>query len=193
MKKYFAAIVAVSFLGFPALSIAAQNFTGSWVRDNAKSDPTPNAQYWLTRDPNSGGAGGGGGRGNAGGGRGGGGGGRGNAGGGGAPAAVTTVQQDANTLTVTSPSGAVQKYTLDGKPFSKPTDTGVAKATISATTQGDTLVITTTQPWGGMPGNASLEIKEVWSLSPDGKVLTVTTQRNTPALQNSFQTVYNKK
>ena len=193
MKKYFAVMVALSFVGFAALSIAAQNFSGSWVRDNAKSDPTPNAQYWLTRDPNSGGAGGGGGRGNAGGGRGGGGGGRGNTGGGAAPGATTTVQQDGNTLTVTSPSGAVQKYTLDGKPFSKPTDTGVAKATISATTQGDTLVITTTQPWGGMPGNASLEIKEIWSLSPDGKVLTVTTNRNTPALQNSFKTVYNKK
>jgi len=193
MKKYFLVMVAISFLESLPLSIAAQNFSGSWVRDNAKSDPTPNTQYWLTRDPNSGGAGGGGGRGNAGGGRGGGGGGRGNAGGGGAPAAVTAVQQDANTLTVTSPSGAVQKYTLDGKPFSKPTDTGVAKAMISATAQGDTLVITTTQPWGGMPGNASLEIKEVWSLSPDGKVLTVTTHRNTPALQNSFKTVYNKK
>ena len=179
MKKCLVMMIATALLGLPAFSIAAQNFSGSWVRDNAKSDPTPNAQYWLTRDPNSGGAGGGGGRGNA--------------GGGGAPAAVTTVQQDANTLTVTSPSGAVQKYTLDGKPFSKPTDTGVAKAMISATAQGDTLVITTTQPWGGMPGNASLEIKEVWSLSPDGKVLTVTTHRNTPALQNSFKTVYNKK
>jgi hypothetical protein len=44
-----------------------------------------------------------------------------------------------------------------------------------------------------MPGNASLEIKEVWSLSPDGKVLTVTTHRNTPAVQNSYKTVYNKK
>ena len=81
----------------------------------------------------------------------------------------------------------------DGKPFSKPTDTGVAKAVVSASTQGDTVVIMTTQPWGGMPGNASLEIKEVWSLSADGKVLTVTTNRNTPALQNSFKTVYNKK
>jgi hypothetical protein len=183
MKKYFVGIAAMALFGFPALSIAAQNFSGSWMRDSAKSDPTPNAQYWLTREPNSGGAGGGGRNG---------GGGRGNAGGG-ATAAVTTVQQDANTLTVTSPSGAVQKYALDGKPFSKPTDTGVAKAMISATAQGDTLVITTTQPWGGMPGNVSLEIKEVWSLSLDGKVLTVTTHRNTPALQNSFKTVYNKK
>ena len=106
---------------------------------------------------------------------------------------VVTVQQDANSLTVTSPQGAVQKYTLDGKPLSKTTDTGMAKAVITAGIQGDTVVISTTQPWGGMPGNASLEIKEVWSLSPDGKVLTVTTHRNSPAAQNSYKTIYNKK
>ncbi len=35
------------------------------------------------------------------------------------------------------------------------------------------------QPWGGMPGNVALEVKEVWSLSPEGKVLTITTSRNT--------------
>ena len=174
-------MVGMALFGLPVLAIAAQNFSGSWVRDDAKSDQVPNQQYWLTREPNSGGAGGGG--------RGGGGGGR-----GGAPAQVViTVQQDANSLTVTNPAGAVQKYTLDGKPFSKPTDTGMAKAVITASVQGETVVISTTQPWGGMPGNASLEIKEVWSLSPDGKVLTVTTHRNTPAVQNSYKTVYNKK
>ena len=179
MKKPVVAMIMIALLALPVLAVAAPNFSGSWVRDNAKSEPAPNAQYWLTREPNSGGAGGG---------RGGGGGGR-----GGPAPVVITVQQDANNLTVTSPSGAVQKYRLDGKPFSKPTDTGVAKAVVSASAQGDTVVIMTTQPWGGMPGNASLEIKEVWSLSADGKVLTVTTNRNTPALQNSFKTVYNKK
>jgi hypothetical protein len=106
---------------------------------------------------------------------------------------VITVQQTANSMTVTGPDGAVQKYTLDGKPFSKPTDTGMAKAVIAARIQDETLVISTTQPWGGMPGNVSLEIKEVWSLSPDGKVLTVTTNRNTPAVQSSYKTIYNKK
>ena len=183
MKKKILAMVGLALFGMfgvPVLAVGAQNFSGSWVRDNARSDQAPNQTYWLTREPNSGGAGGGG--------RGGGGGGR------GAPAPVVmTVQQDANSLTVTSPQGSVQKYTLDGKPFSKATDTGMAKAVITASIQSDTVVISTTQPWGGMPGNASLEIKEVWSLSADGKVLTVTTNRNTPAVQNSYKTVYNKK
>src|SRR5262245_66159850 len=111
-------------LCLPVLSNATQIFSGSWHRDNVKSDPAPN-MYWLTRELNSGGAGGG----------------RGGGGGRGAPAPiVVTVQHDANSLTVTSPSGAVQKYTLDGKPFGKLMDTGLAKAVISASTQGESIV-----------------------------------------------------
>jgi hypothetical protein len=179
MKKYLVMMVAMALFGLPAFSTADQNFSGSWVRDNIKSDPAPN-MYWLTREPNSGGAGGGG---------------RGGGGGGSVARApiVMTVQHDANRLSVTSPSGAVQKYALDGKPFSKLTDTGMAKAVINASTRGDTIVITTTQPWGGMPGNASLEIREVWSLSADGKVLTITAHHNTPARQNIYITIYNRK
>lgn len=181
MKKHIALLVANALFGFPLLATAAQNFSGAWVRDNAKSDPTPNLQYWRTRDSNSGGA--------AGGGRGGGGRAR-----GGAPAeTVMTIQQDTNSLTITSPQGAVQKYTLDGKPFNKTADTGMTKAVVGARFQGDTVVISTTQPWGGMPGNVALEIKEVWSVSADGNVLTVTTSRNSPAQQSSYKTIYNKK
>ena len=183
MRKHFLTMVAAALLGLPVLAMAAQNFSGSWVRDDAKSDPAPNLMYWLTREPNSGGAGGGGRGGGGGGGR-----------GGGAQAQnVTTVVHDASSLTVTSPQGVVQKYVLDGKPFSKAMDTGMAKAMVTASEQGDTVAIPTTQPWGGMPGNASLEVKEVWSLSMDGKVLTVTTSRSGPAAQSSYKTIYNKK
>ena len=72
-------------------------------------------------------------------------------------------------------------------------DTGIQKATVTASLQGDTLVIGTTQPYGGMPGNATLEVKEVWSLSPDGKILTITTTRTVPAVQKTFKQVYNRK
>ena len=85
----------------------------------------PNEQYWLTREPNSGGAGGGG----RGGGR------------GGAAEVVMTVQQDASSLTVTNPQGVVQKYTLDSKPFNKTLDTGMAKAVVTAGIQGETAKI----------------------------------------------------
>lgn len=166
--------------GLPVVSLAAPNFSGSWVRDNAKSDAVPNNMYWLTREPASGGAAGGG-RGGAAGGRGGG------------PQVVITVQQDANALQVTSPQGAVQKYTLDGKPFTRSLETGIQKATVTAKVEGETIVIGTSQPYGGMPGNATLEIKEVWSLTPDGKTLTVSTMRNSPAQQKSYKVVYTKK
>ena len=160
-------------------AMGAPDFSGAWVRDNGKSDPVPNTMYWLTRSTDTGG-GGGRGRGGPGGGR-------------GAAPAPMTVQQSASSLQVTDPQGAVRKYALDGKPFTMVMDTGVQKATITAKLQGDTLVIGTTEPYGGMPGNATLEVKDVWSLSPDGKTLTITTTRTVPAMQKTYKQVYNRQ
>ena len=39
----------------PAMSLAEPNFTGTWVRDGAKSDVVPNTMYWLTRGVEAGG------------------------------------------------------------------------------------------------------------------------------------------
>ena len=66
-------------------------------------------------------------------------------------------------------------------------------ASVVATMQGDTLTVSTTQPFGGMPGNATLRITETWSLSPDGKVFTVRTERDLPALRQTFNEVYNRR
>lgn len=104
-----------------------------------------------------------------------------------------TVQQDAKTLQVTDPQGAIHKYTLDGKPSTIGLETEMGKAAVSASLQGDTLVIATTRPYGGMPGNITLQIKEVWSLSPDGKTLTITTTHTTPAIEKIYKQVYNRK
>jgi hypothetical protein len=49
------------------------------------------------------------------------------------------------------------------------------------------------QPFGGMPGNASLEIKEDWSLSADGKVLTVTSTRSLPARTAVDKQIFNRR
>ena len=171
----------IAFLGLPALLMAGADFSGSWVRDNSKSDPPQNFMYWLTRSADTGGAAGGrGGRGGAGGGRGNG-------------AQVMKVQQEGNSLQVTEPQGVVRKYALDGKPFTRKTDTGIQQATITANLQGDTLVIGTTQPYGGMPGNATLQVKEVWALSPDGKTLTITASRALPAAITTYKQVYNRQ
>lgn len=180
MKKHISIVLGMSLL--PVFAMAAPSFSGSWVQDTAKSERVPDPM-WLTRPPAAGrgGAGGGGGR----------------AGGPGArgPAAevVMTVQQDANGLQVTEPSGMIRKYSLDGKPSTVAMETDMGKATVAASLQGDMLVIATTRPYGGMPGNVTLQVKEVWSLSPDGKTLTITTTHTSPATEKAFKQIYNRK
>lgn len=104
-----------------------------------------------------------------------------------------TVQQDANSVQVTGPQGAARKYALDGKPYASATETGIERAAVTANLQGDTLVIGTTRPYGGMPGNVTLQVKEVWALSPDGKTLTITTTHTSPAAEKNYKQVFNRK
>jgi len=165
MKKKLL-MLGMTFL--PAVAMAAPDFNGTWALNKANSDPAPNAMYWLTRSgPTMGG-----GRGNA--------------------EVLITVHQDATGMQVADSQTAKREYTLDGKPHTRATDTGIEKAVVTAGLQGDTLVVETTQPYGGMPGNATLKVKEVWSLSPDGKTLTITTMRDVPAKKQAYKQVYNK-
>jgi hypothetical protein len=153
----------------PAMALAEPDFSGTWVRDGAKSDVVPNTMYWLTRGVDAGG-----GRGR-------------NA------QTVIEVQQGAGRMQVTDPARPLRTLILDGKPHTVPTDTGIQIATVVATMQGDALTVSTTQPFGGMPGNSTLKITEIWSVSPDGKVLTVRTERDLPAQRQTFSEVYNRR
>ena len=167
MKKQ---LLMLGMILLPTLAMAAApDFNGSWVRNAGSSDAAPNQMYWMTR----GGAtmGGGGGR--------------------GAAEVILNVHQEGKNLNVAESNEVVRKYTVDGAPHSRPTDTGVEKAVDTAAMQGDNLVIETTQPYGGMPGNAMLKVKQVWSLSPDGKTLTITTTRDVAARQQAYKQVYN--
>lgn len=151
------------------MTVAEPDFNGTWVRDGAKSDVVPNTMYWLTRGVDAGG-----GRGR-------------NA------QSVIEIQQREGRIQVADPARPPRTLVLDGKPHAVPTDTGIQSANVVATIQGDTLTIATTQPFGGMPGNGTLKITETWSLSPDGKVLTVRTERDFPALRQSFSEIYNRR
>jgi hypothetical protein len=151
------------------MTFAEPDFSGTWVRDGAKSDVVPNTMYWLTRGVEAGG-----GRGRN-------------------TQTVIEVQQTAGRMQVADPARPPRTLMLDGKPHAVPTDTGMQMATVVATAQGETLTVSTTQPFGGMPGNVTLRITETWSLSPDGKVLTVRTERDLPALRQSFSEVYNRR
>jgi len=153
----------------PAMAFAEPDFSGAWVRDAARSDVVPNTMYWLTRGVEAGG-----GRGR-------------NA------QTVIDVQHSAGRMRVTEPTRPLRTLIVDGKPHAVPTDTGIQMATVVATVQGDTLTVSTTQPFGGMPGNVSLKITETWSISPDGKVLTIRTERETPALRQSFSEFYERR
>jgi hypothetical protein len=167
MKARFLMMIAVALL--PAMAFGEPDFSGTWIRDGAKSDVVPNAMYWLTRGVEAGG-----GRGRN-------------------TQTIIDVQQSAGRMQVADPARPLRTLILDGKPHTVQTDTGVEKATVVATVQGDTLTISTTQPFGGMPGNATLKITETWSLSPDGQVLTVRTERDVPALRQTFNEVYIRK
>ena len=153
----------------PAMAFAEPDFSGAWVRDAAKSDVVPNTMYWLTRGVEAGG-----GRGRS-------------------SQTVIEVQQTAGRMQVTEPTRPLRTLILDGKPHAVPTDTGIQMATVVAAVQGETLTVSTTQPFGGMPGNATLKITETWSLSPDGKVLTIRTERELPASRQAFNETYTRR
>lgn len=163
-KKIMMLAMAAAML--PAFAMAA-DVSGVWVRD-AKSDAQPDTMYWLTRGVTAGG-------------------------GGGNQEFVLTVKQDPANLVVTNPNRKLRSIALDGKPRVVPTDTGIQKATVTAVNQPDALVITTSAPFGGMPGNSTLDTKETWVLSADGKVLTVTTVRQLPARTQTDKQIYNRR
>jgi hypothetical protein len=178
MKKQ---LLMLGMILLPTLAMAAPpDFSGTWARDSANSDPVPDLSYWMTRvaPPGPRPAGG-----------------AAAAGGGGqrpAPVVLLTVHQDAKTLHVVDSQSLIHEYTLDGDGSShtKPMDTGIQKAEVTAQLQADNLVIETTEPFGGMPGNVTLKVKEVWSLSPDGKTLTIITTRDIPARHQEYKQVY---
>lgn len=163
MKKNIM-IIAMAAAMLPALAMAA-DVTGTWVRD-AKSDPQPDTMYWLVRGVTSGNP-------NA--------------------EVVLTVKQDPTALRVSAVNRKLRNIPLDGKARVEPTDTGIQKQTVTAVNQPTAVVITTTQPFGGMPGNAELSIKETWTLSPDGKVLTITTVRQSPARTSTDKQIFNRR
>ncbi|MBU3079059.1 hypothetical protein [Sphingomonas quercus] len=159
-------MLAAGLMLSPSLAMAAPDFNGSWVRDRTASDPSFYPLYWLARSTQTAG---------------------------GNQELVVQIQQTGGTLQVTNPQRPQRTYTLDGKPHSVSTDTGVQKANVTASLGADALTIATVGPYGGMPGNVSTTTTETWRLSPDGKVLTVSTVRASPAKQETLKEVYNRR
>lgn len=164
MKKTIM-MIAMAAAMLPAFASAA-DVNGVWVRD-AKSDPFPDTMYWLVRGAA--------------------------AGNNNPQAFVLTVQQNPTSLVVTNPARKMRNIALDGRARVVPTDTGVEEATVTAVNAPNAVTITTTQPYGGMPGNAELTVKETWTVSPDRNVLTITTVRSSPAATKTDTQVFNRR
>ena len=151
----------------PAMAMAA-DFSGTWVRDTARSKPAPYPNYWITRAA----PGGGGGNNNA---------------------FVVRVEQSAMDVKIIHPVFPQRTYALDGKARTAPAYTGLVQATTTAAMAGETFKVTTVQPFGGMPGNVTMTATETWSLSADGKELTIDVVREMPATTQRFSEVFNRQ
>jgi hypothetical protein len=86
-----------------------------------------------------------------------------------------------------------QKFTLDGKENTNPAGMGRGEFKSKTKLDKDKIVTQGNQKLETPRGEIEFEIKEVYSLSPDGKVLTVQVTRNTPMDENTYRQVFNKK
>jgi hypothetical protein len=159
MKKAF---LVVAMLCLAAFVIAGLDFSGTWA---------PNAEKTTAANPAppAGGGGGGGGA------RGGGGGGE------------MTIKMSGTEMTITRNMGGnpmETKYVLDGKENTYNTGRGDVKYTGSI--KGDTVVIESSQM--GRDGTPT-PMKTEYSMSADGKTLTVATTRG----ENVRKQIYDKK
>jgi hypothetical protein len=138
------------------------------VRDAQASDPNGFPVYWMPRNPPA-------------------------AGGGFGGPTVIELKQSAASLQITDPARRLRTLPLDGKPHVGAAETDIVKQTVTASVQGDSIVVDTVAPYSGMPGAVVTNVKDTWSLSPDGKTLTVSTVRTTPALVQTSKQVYTKR
>ncbi len=102
---------------------------------------------------------------------------------------MRTVKMDGTSMTMSTYQKGAQgevtsewKYTTDGKPSTNGTSTG------SAAWYGDTLVIESAREAQG----ARLTQRDVWSLSADGKTLTVNTKVKLPNGEFDVKQVFEK-
>jgi hypothetical protein len=141
MKKF---LLTMAVVLLPVMSFAQPNFSGTWVRDSAKSDVVPNTMYWLTRGVDAGG-----GRGRN-------------------TQLVLEIQQAAGRIDIADPARNPRTAWPDGKRAAcRPTP--ACRRRPSLRKSGETLTCRP-RPFGGMPGNSALSVTETWSVSPDGKV-----------------------
>ena len=164
MKAFITAAALLAALA-PGVATAA-DLSGTWVRDAARSKVAPYPVYWITRAPPSGGNN---------------------------NAFAMVVKQTPESVQVTDPVHPQRTYMLDGRARPSRSDSGTADMTTTATMKDDRLSVVTVQPYGGRPGNVEMTERQTWTVSPDGRTLTVDTVRETPALRQSYVEVFTRR
>jgi hypothetical protein len=168
MKNKLMIILGLAML--PLAACAQSDFGGTWVANPGESEPGVDTDYWFGRlSPEVPGQ------------------------------PDLKVEQDGNTISVYEEARVLARYdypavyVADGKAH-EVTDSGTGLAKISITTNwdGDDLVIDSVKPWGSMPGNITLNSREVWKLSADGKKLSITTTQSSPAKVITYTQVYDR-
>jgi len=112
-----------------------------------------------------------------------------------------TVKQEGNNLTVErtmqtregSSTTITEKYTLDGRTN---VNTGMmnreARSTVTWTGNGRTLTFQISQTFERGGQTTEMKGTEVWSLTADGKTLTIESSRTTPQSEMKARLVYDK-
>jgi len=165
-------LTLLSLLAFSLalVAAAASNLSGTWILDKAKSDPVR-----MGRGGDSGGP---------------------------RPDVNITLvikQTPADVaITRTMHMGgnnrtSDQKFTLDGKVSTNPSSMGRGEFTGKANINSGQLVIEGTQKISTPNGDFEIGVKDEYSLSEDGKVLTLHSTRSTPMGDRTSKQVYNKQ
>jgi hypothetical protein len=86
----------------------------------------------------------------------------------------------------------IHTYKIDGN---ETTNTGFRGETVVARAfwEGNKLVVVSTRTKRALMKNISAESRGIWSLSPDGKTLTITAQVNSPRGEQRVRAVFDKQ
>ena len=86
----------------------------------------------------------------------------------------------------------IHTYKTDG---SETTNTGFRGETVvtRVSWDGDKLVVVSTRPWRVLLRDVSVETRGVWSLSPDGKILTIDAQVHSLRGEQRIKAVFDKQ
>ena len=157
-------------LGIALVALAASDMSGTWLLDKTKSDPIR-----MGRGGDAGGP----------------------------PPDINitlVINQTAGDISISRTMSmrgndrtSEQKFTLDGKESTNPSSMGRGEFKGKAKIDGANLVIEGTQKINTPNGEFEIGVKDEYALSPDGKVLTLTTTRSTPQGDRTSKQVFNKK